>query len=114
MTQSQGAGHDYGIGLLHDLSGDDRYECPGAAMGLGIWNGIGIVLDAAGDDVYVGSATSLGRAAESRPEHLCLGLFLDLGGRDTFPTGHPARPRSCWVQPPAADRPRAHGVGLAR
>jgi hypothetical protein len=66
-TQSQGQGHDWSIGLLHDAQGDDTYECPKCCLGTGVWNGIGIFWDQAGDDVYKAQDNCFGYAGPARP-----------------------------------------------
>lgn len=90
MNMAQGAGHDFTIGYLLDESGDDMYDAPNLSLGGGNANGVGIFWDRAGDDVYsVEAATTLGRAnvgsrGSLRDHMLCLGLFLDTGGKDQY------------------------------
>ncbi len=86
-----GAGHDFGLGFFMDDQGDDEYTAPSLSLGAGNDNGIGIFVDRAGNDVYRTPGDSLGfaRITASPPSlrHslLCVGLFLDLGGQDTYP-----------------------------
>lgn len=92
MNMAQGAGHDFSLGVLIDRAGDDQYRAPNLSLGAGNANGIGLFVDADGADFYVGTGVTLGRAAESpagslRMRALCLGVFLDLGGTDTYPNG---------------------------
>lgn len=93
MNMAQGAGHDFSIGLLLDGAGNDRYRAPNLSLGGGNANGIGIFVDFAGDDEYRSSGTTLGKANASaggvRDIALCLGVFMDLGGNDTYPDGSP-------------------------
>ena len=45
----------YGVGLLLDRRGDDRYAVRALGQGVGMPNGLGVLVDAAGDDAYVAS-----------------------------------------------------------
>lgn len=72
---SQGLGHDYGIGMLLDRSGNDQYSSASARPGSGNAAGLGILLDASGDDRYASMPAFGGDAA---------GLFADLGGEDVY------------------------------
>jgi len=91
MNMAQGAGHDFTLGVLIDEYGNDLYNAPNLSLGGGNANGIGIFWDKQGDDTYnVSAATTLGRANVAsrggiRDHMLCLGLFLDTGGNDTYP-----------------------------
>lgn len=92
MNMAMGAGHDFSIGFFYEVSGNDSYDAPSLALGGGNANGIGIFLEERGNDRYKVRANSanLGRANPSdagtlRERALCLGLFMDLGGNDTFP-----------------------------
>ncbi len=90
MNMALGAGHDFGIGFVCDSAGNDEYIAPNLSLGAGNANGIGIFVELAGDDSYKSSGTSLGQATEAqksslRERALCFGLFLDNGGRDSFP-----------------------------
>lgn len=114
MTMGQGAGHDYSTAWLHDAAGDDTYECPGNCMGFALYNGIGVLWDQGGDDAYKTPGAGLGATGETRPESLCLGLFIDEGGKNQFPQGGRARQGSILVQPATAAQPHSHGVGTAR
>jgi hypothetical protein len=102
---SQGGGHDFGTGFLIDDAGNDRHEAPNLSLGGGNNNGFGFFWDKGGDDIYiVGNNTSLGRASlpeqpfSIRDRNLTLGVFLDTGGRDTYPTAIPqARENTLWT-----------------
>ncbi|MEP0765346.1 MAG: hypothetical protein HRF45_02220 [Fimbriimonadia bacterium] len=93
MNMAQGAGHDFSIGLLLDGAGNDRYRAPNLSLGAGNANGIGIFVDFAGADEYRSSGTTLGKANAStggvRDIAICLGVFMDLGGNDSYPDGSP-------------------------
>ncbi len=66
-----------GIGILHDLGGNDRYSAGVFAQGCGYWYGYGILNDHAGDDHYRGVFFNLGAAA-----HFSIGTLFDNGGDD--------------------------------
>ena len=90
MNMAQGAGHDFSIGFLKEGSGADTYKAPNLSLGAGNANGLGIFVDSQGNDHYDSSGITLGKAAEStkgslRERCLCLGVFMDLHGQDTFP-----------------------------
>jgi hypothetical protein len=92
MNMAQGAGHDFSLGLLYEQDGNDRYDAPNLSLGGGNANGIGFFWDVAGDDSYnVDAATTLGRAnigsrGGMRDRMDTIGLFVDTGGKDTYPT----------------------------
>ena len=121
MNMAQGAGHDFTVGFLWDAAGDDTYRAPNLSLGGGNANGIGIFRDDAGDDTYeVDAQTTLGCANSHRPgslrfDLLSLGLFLDLGGTDTYPAAKDfAGNGRLWMQPPPQDTASTNtlGVGL--
>ena len=120
MNMAQGAGHDFSLGFLLDKSGNDQHEAPNLSLGGGNANGIGIFYDVTGDDTYQSSGTTLGRAnyesAGLRAIMLCLGVFLDTGGKDTYPANvsHSAN-NKVWTQPPPESAPLTvmlKGVGV--
>ncbi len=105
MNMALGAGHDFSLGLLYDRSGRDLYQAPNLSLGAGNANGFGIFWDQSGDDRYeVEAASSLGRSNVDsrgglRDRMKSLGLFLDTGGRDTYPASKPfAGDDRIWVQ----------------
>lgn len=90
MNMALGAGHDFGVGMLLNEGGIDRYKGPNLSLGAGNANGIGVFVDTSGDDIYDATGICLGSAAEApkgslRERALCLGVFMDLGGLDTYP-----------------------------
>lgn len=92
MNMAQGAGHDFSIGLLRDAQGSDRYAAPNLSLGASNANSIGWLLDLAGEDAYQSSGITLGRASENaanslRSRSINLGVFMDLGGADSYPSG---------------------------
>jgi hypothetical protein len=69
-TQSQAGG----IGILHDVAGDDAYDASVFAQGTGYWEGTGILSDAAGADRYDAAWYVQGGVA-----HYAVGMHVDLG-----------------------------------
>jgi hypothetical protein len=107
MNMAQGAGHDFTLGILIDESGNDIHNAPNLSLGGGNANGFGIFWDKRGDDSYsVSKATTLGRSNVAsrgglRDHILCLGLFLDTGGNDTYPSDTAfdfAKNNTLWIQ----------------
>lgn len=93
-NMAQGAGHDFGPGILLDRDGDDRYTGPNLSQGAGNANGIGVFIDMRGDDIHQARGIAVGQCSEAQPgslreRALCLGLFMDFGGRDQYPSGFP-------------------------
>lgn len=91
INMTQGAGHDFSLGMLIDDMGNDEYSSNSLALGGGNANGFGVFLDLAGNDKYsvTGSAV-LGQAnlppeGSLRQVALTLGLFYDGAGNDTYP-----------------------------
>jgi hypothetical protein len=98
MNMCGGAGHDFSLGWLEDRAGNDAYDMPNLSLGGGNANGIGVFWDCAGDDSYLTSGVTLGQASVAgsgsvRDFIMCLGLFVDGGGNDTYlerqPEGKP-------------------------
>lgn len=103
-----GSANDLSVGVFVDEAGDDAYTVGQLSLGVAHANSTGIFADAAGNDRYtVMSATcralgaahlhEWGNARESVPS---LGLFMDLGGVDSYPThcGRAAN-NSLWAGP---------------
>jgi hypothetical protein len=124
MNMAQGAGHDYSTGVLIDRAGNDSYTAPNLSLGGGNADGVGIFVDAAGDDLYRSSGITLGFASVATPAEtptlrhgsLTLGVFLDLGGKDTY-AGDFAGDGRTWTQAGRSPKPpvsNERGVGLDR
>jgi hypothetical protein len=88
-----GSGNDLSVGVFVDEGGDDEYGVGQLSLGVAHANSTALFVDGAGNDRYtVTSATcrALGAAylhgwgtpRESLPN---LGLFMDLGGDDSYP-----------------------------
>jgi hypothetical protein len=80
----QGNGHDWSVGIFVDKKGNDQYSVEGG-NGLGLTNSVGIFVDSEGDDKYENRSTSNYGYANAARETAGLGLFLDAGGKDTYP-----------------------------
>lgn len=111
-----GAGHDFSLGFFMDDQGDDRYIAPTLSLGAGNDNGMGIFIDRAGNDSYRTPGDSLGFAritsAPSSLRHslLCVGLFLDLGGEDTYPATSRAGNGTRWFHRGVDEAEKGIGV----
>lgn len=105
-----GAGHDLSVGVFVDEGGNDAYAVGQLSLGVGHANSTGLFVDGTGDDRYtvlseacraLGAAYqhAWGNARETLPN---LGLFMDLGGVDSYPA-HCARAAndSRWSGPRA-------------
>jgi len=80
----QGNGHDWSVGVFVDKKGNDHYSVEGG-NGLALANSVGIFIDSEGDDKYEHrNPSNYGFAAAAR-ESGGLGLFLDAGGKDSYP-----------------------------
>jgi hypothetical protein len=92
LNMAQGAGHDFSLGVLLDRAGNDTYRAPNLSLGGGNSDGMGICIDGGGDDAYDSRGITLGFAAVEAPPSaptvrhgaLTLGVFLDLGGKDSY------------------------------
>ncbi len=101
-----------GLGVLRDVSGNDRYEAGIFAQGAGYWQGTGILSDGSGNDRYdpfwyaqgsaahfavgiladylsltaltSGTANTTKRCAEKRATAETIGIMIDAGGRDNY------------------------------
>ncbi|MCL6476416.1 MAG: hypothetical protein K6U75_15335 [Firmicutes bacterium] len=118
VSMAQGAGHDFSLGWLIELGGNDLYRAPNLSLGGGNANGIGIFWEALGDDRYeVAPSITLGRSSIGargtlRERAICLGLFCDTGGNDTYPDRLPfARNNHRWSQPGTSQPPFKHEYG---
>ncbi len=65
----------FGIAILDDAAGDDRYKCLHFCQGYGLF-GVGVLVDRGGKDSYAGYDFSQGAAEYG------YGLLLDTGGKD--------------------------------
>lgn len=89
--QGLGFGQDFGVGVMLDSGGADKRATGTEALGFGALNGVGWAADLDGDDVYEAKGRALGDITEApgnslRAPFMTLGVFLDLAGRDTYPS----------------------------
>ena len=88
-----GTGNDFSVGVFVDEGGDDEYTVGELSLGAAYANGTGIFVDGAGNDRYnVASpacrafgAAYMHEWGSSRENLPNLGLFMDLGGADSYP-----------------------------
>ncbi len=87
-----GAGHDFSLGVLVNVAGDDSYRSPSLSAGAGNCDGIGLFVDRAGTDTYLAlSESAMGYANlgeclvdPDRPLVATVGLMIDAGGVDLY------------------------------
>jgi len=92
-STSLGAAHDFSVAFFLDEGGNDRYHAGGFGLGAASENGIAFFVDAAGDDAYAVDAgaclafgaTHVGKWGTLRDDLPNVGLFMDLGGDDSYP-----------------------------
>jgi hypothetical protein len=119
-----GAAHDFSVGIFLDEGGNDHYEVGDLGLGAAHDNSNALFVDAAGDDVYritaeacrALGAAHIGDRGNVRDDLPNLGLFMDLGGNDTYPA-HCAQARddSAWTSPrswPGLNLRSEAGAGL--
>lgn len=96
---SIGVGHDYTVAWHLDLGGDDVYRGPLLSIGAGNANGIGILVNAGGNDVYrsaaeptIGCGNLSSEVNTSLPRRAAptTGIFVDVGGTDTYEVTTPS------------------------
>lgn len=94
-------GHDFTIALLVNIAGDDVYDVQGNGLGYSINRSVAALIDVGGNDTYRGKMGNRPgfalfderlRETEDRVTYWTdtssLGLFLDVGGTDTY-ASHP-------------------------
>lgn len=107
----------FGVGLVHDLGGNDRYLVANGGIGFGLY-GTGMVLDEAGDDfyeakkgwaqgaAYAGVGLLLDRAGNDRYRTICMsmgfggtrgiGALVDVAGNDDYFTADTGNDSKAW------------------
>jgi hypothetical protein len=94
---SQGIGFGFrhyaagGLGIIHDLAGDDRYEAGEFAQGGAYYYGIGLLHDASGRDLYRGN-----RYGQGFGVHQAVGMLVDDEGDDTYCSMTAASQGAAW------------------
>ena len=76
---AQGSGYHYGVGLLWDGAGADRYEAHRYTQGNGTHQAVGVLRDDAGDDVYRADWYAQGMGLD-----IALGVLIDDAGTDSL------------------------------
>lgn len=117
-------GHDFTVALFLDASGNDRYLCGSEGIGHSINRSVALCLEGGGDDLYTfttaekhpGKITydprflTRGGTSVYWTETTSLGLFVDVGGHDSYPAGfHDDFTRT---EDPASDTARARNFGI--
>ena len=107
-STSLGAAHDFSVGVFLDEGGDDSYALGDLGLGAAHDNSVALFLDGGGDDHYA-VATLACRAlgasiisgwGDLRESFLNLGLFMDLGGSDSYPAScERGRNNATWPSP---------------
>jgi hypothetical protein len=98
---SIGLGHDFSASLHLDEGGDDYYRAPGLSLGSGNINGIGCLVNSGGNDIYdaagdptlgAGNYSAEAMFGMDRQKAPTIGIFVDVGGADTYTVGGDMRP----------------------
>jgi HEAT repeat protein len=93
---SQGEGHDLSVGFLIDKKGNDSYMVSGG-QGIGLTNSCGFFIDYEGNDVY-STSEKLGQGGANRARGFGgFGIFVDMGGRDSYPKSRPGEDETVWT-----------------
>ena len=103
-NMSVGWGHDFAIGLLVNIGGNDIYDVRGNGLSYSINRSVTALIDVGGNDTYRGGAghrpgmaifddrfRDRGGFSDYFADSTSLGLFLDVGGKDRYVTGSPAK-----------------------
>lgn len=117
-------GHDFTVAVLLDVAGHDRYEAGGDGIGYSINRSVALCLDAGGDDRHTmtgadprpGTARFDARFLDRTTptvywtEPTSVGLFLDVGGKDTYPAAR--ADEQAATDEPGSDNVRARNRGI--
>ncbi|MCC5874953.1 MAG: hypothetical protein JJU11_01920, partial [Candidatus Sumerlaeia bacterium] len=121
---SIGAAHDYSIAFFIAEGGNNRYELRNLGLGTANENSTAIFADLSGDDVYTVhnsqcmafGAANVSHWGTAREDALNFGIFLDLGGNDTYNARRPGPGNDAmWTWPrkhPNLDLRSEIGIGL--
>ncbi len=127
--------HDMSIALFLANGGNDRYTASGSGLGRSANRSVALFIDAGGNDIYQGDDKHRPGFTEYAPEFLAardgagavdvrakpfilphfsyvtsLGLFLDVGGKDTYRWG--ISDGDVWGDAPDSDNWKARNVGV--
>jgi hypothetical protein len=118
-----GAGRDGSVGTFVDVAGQDVYYIPKESAGGGDENSIGLFCDQQGKDAYYPTGYSyLGTASANNPRGdyfravmPTIGVFVDLGGTDQYPSDGSLQNNAKWHhQASAAERGFGYDTELPR
>jgi hypothetical protein len=101
VATSVGVGHDFSIGMLLDLGGDDQMTGRGLCLGEGNSNGLGLLVNAGGNDTFIApqyngtpgqfsgclGTVSLDAPDAQRKTLPNYGFFVKAGGQATYLLG---------------------------
>lgn len=82
-----------GIGMIHDLGGNDHYRAGEFSQGCGYYFALGVLHDSLGDDIYHGNRYSQAAAA-----HQAVGILIDDAGNDQYRGMTAASQSGSWDQ----------------
>jgi hypothetical protein len=116
---NDGTGHDFGVGFLVDLAGNDVMTGGGLSLGEGNDNGFGLLVDVGGTDAFSGSIgmATLDTSGTGGPTFPTYGFFVKAstaggdGGADTFTASPTDRAGTNWRNPAAEDAGLEYGLG---
>ncbi len=124
QTWGPAFGHDFTVAILCDAAGNDQYEIGGDGIGHTINRSVALCLEGGGDDVYRFAAEGshpgraifdprfLDRGGSSIywTESISVGLFLDVGGYDSYPAGFANG--TARTDEPGSENARARNRGI--
>ena len=118
-----GWGHDFTISLLLNVGGNDTYEVMTNGISYSINRSVTAVIDLGGDDTYRGQEGNRPgmaifderfRARDGVGTYFAdttsIGLFLDVGGTDTYWSGH--QNNTHWLDEPDSPNPAERNFSL--
>jgi hypothetical protein len=95
---SQGEGHDFSVGVLIDKVGLDFYYASGG-QGIGLTNSVGLFIGSDGNTAYSTLEGDFGQGTANLARGFGgVGIFVDLGGQDTYPQRSRGKDQASWVQ----------------
>ena len=117
-------GHDFTHALLVNIGGNDQYECAGDGLGYSINRSFAMLIDVGGDDSYKGKPKNtpgfalydkrfadLAAPSNYWVDASSLGLFLDVGGADTYWV-EALKDGGVWGGAKGSDNWKARNVGV--
>lgn len=121
MTCGVGMAHDGSASFYIDAKGNDTYVVSkgndgSTSLGASLNNSFALFANVGGDDVYKPMGNSVGYATSGRRGvwsqfAATTGIFLDIGGDDTY-TYRQGKNSSEWKQAPRTDIPNINAIGI--